>query len=70
MNEETRVRAAPGARPCCDPGGPLLAIAQGPITVGMLVSRAMARGDGSRGDLTQLVGDLIAGGLLIELDEG
>lgn len=69
MNTSTRVQLAPGQRGCCDIAGRLMMMAAAPIRVEQLVARAQAQGEGSRAQIISCVEDLIASGLLIELDE-
>lgn len=69
MNTSARVQLAPGQRGCCDVAGRLMMMAAAPIRVEALVRRACAQGEGSREQLMACVEDLLASGLLIELDE-
>lgn len=70
MNEvaATRVQAAPGATGCCDGIGVLVQIARMPLTLERLIALAVARGEGSHAHIRERVRDMIAGGLLIELE--
>ena len=69
MNDvATRVQAAPGAQGCCDGVGVLVQLARAPLTLERLVALAVARGDGSHAAIRERVRDMIADGLLIELE--
>jgi hypothetical protein len=68
MTDTTKIQRAPGAHACCDPAGRLCAIAHVPRSVGDLVRIAVARGEGTEPVIRERITDMLAGGLLIELE--
>jgi len=68
MNTETLVRRAPGAHACCDPAGRICAIAHRALPLRDLVRIAVARGEGSEPVIRERITDMLAVGLLIELE--
>lgn len=64
-----RIRSAPGVHGCCDAAGRMVMLAYQPRTREELIALALARGEGDRRELDQRVNDMLAAGLLIELDE-
>jgi hypothetical protein len=67
----TRIQSAPGVRGCCDPAGRLCALALKPLPREQLVMIALARGEGTRDAIEMRIDDLLAAGLLIDIeDEG
>lgn len=64
----TRLQAAPGVQGCCDGIGVLVQLARAPLTLERLIALAVARGEGSHAEIRERVCDMIAGGLLIELE--
>lgn len=69
MNE-TQLQRAPGAHTCCDPAGRLCALAVKPVPVTHLVRLAVARGEGSEPQIRARIEDMLANGLLIEIEGG
>jgi len=68
MNDNAKIQRAPGAHACCDPAGRICAIAHQPLTVGRCVQIAVARGEGTDETIRARIEDMLAGGLLIELE--
>jgi len=68
MNDNVKIKRAPGAHACCDPAGRICAIAHEPLTVGRCVQIAVARGEGTDATIRARIEDMLAGGLLIELE--
>jgi tRNA A37 N6-isopentenylltransferase MiaA len=64
-----RIQAAPGLHGCCDAAGRLVLLAYQPTTRAHLVALAIARGEGSREEIEQRVHDMLAAGMLIEIEE-
>jgi len=69
MNEP-QLQRAPGAHTCCDPAGRLCALAVKPVPVTHLVRLAVARGEGSEPQIRARIEDMLANGLLIEIEGG
>jgi len=68
MNDATKLQRAPGAHACCDPAGRICAIAHAARPLGELVRIAVARGEGTEPQVRERITDMLAGGLLIELE--
>lgn len=64
-----KLQAAPGERGCCDAAGRLVQMARAPMLRSALIALAVARGEGTRDEITARIEDLIAGGSLIEVGE-
>lgn len=69
MNDATKIQRAPGAQACCDPAGRICAIAHQQLPLGHVVRIAVARGEGNENQVRERITDMLAGGLLIELEE-
>lgn len=54
---------------CCDAAGRLSQLAQQTVTLEQLVLRAQARGEGTREEITRRIDDMLAGGLLVEVED-
>lgn len=65
----SRIQAAPGQHGCCDAAGRMVGFARMPIDRDRLIALAHARGDGSREEIAQRIEDMLAAGMLIELDD-
>jgi len=65
----TRIQTAPGLHGCCDAAGRMLMMAKVPMPLERLVGVALARGEGTREEIAQRVQDMLACGLLIEVDD-
>lgn len=68
MNDATMIQRAPGANACCDPAGRICAIAHQRLPLAQLVRVAVARGEGTEPQVRERITDMLAGGLLIELE--
>jgi hypothetical protein len=68
MNDQTLIQRAPGAHACCDPAGRICAIAHAARPMADLVRIAVARGEGTEPQVRERITDMLAGGLLIELE--
>ena len=68
MNDTTKIKRAPGAHACCDPAGRICAIAHQGMPLAQLVRVAVARGEGSEPVIRERITDMLAGGLLIEME--
>ena len=64
-----RIRSAPGFTGCCDSAGRLAMLARQPRTLEQLIALAMARGEGTRDEITARVRDMVWWGMLIEVEE-
>lgn len=67
MNE-SQLQRAPGAHTCCDPAGRLCALAVKPVPTSHLIRLAVARGEGSEPQIRARIDDMLASGLLIEIE--
>jgi DNA-binding TFAR19-related protein (PDSD5 family) len=63
-----RIQAAPGLHGCCDAAGRMIMLAYHPIARERLVALAVARGEGTREQIEQRVLEMLAAGMLIELE--
>jgi hypothetical protein len=68
MNDSVKIQRAPGAHACCDPAGRICAIAHRALPLAQLVRIAVTRGEGTEPQVRQRITDMLAGGLLIELE--
>jgi len=68
MNTDTRIQRAPGAHACCDPAGRICAIAHRALPLSQLVRIAVTRGEGTEPVVRERITDMLANGLLIELE--
>jgi hypothetical protein len=68
MTGLTTIKRAPGAHGCCDPAGRLCALAHAGMPLDRLVQVAVARGEGTEQVIRQRIDDMLASGLLIELE--
>lgn len=68
MSNATLIKRAPGAHACCDPAGRICAIAHGGLPLEHLVRIAVTRGEGTEQVVRERITDMLAGGLLIELE--
>lgn len=68
MNDATLIRRAPGAHACCDPAGRICAIAHQALPLLQVVRIAVTRGEGSEPVIRERITDMLASGLLIELE--
>jgi len=64
-----RIQTAPGLNGCCDAAGRMLMLAKMPLPLERLVGVAVARGEGTREEITARVRDMLACGMLIEVDD-
>jgi len=64
----TRIQSAPGVRGCCDSAGRMIVIAYTPRTREQLIALSIAHGDGTRAQIEARIEDLLAAGLLIEIE--
>ena len=62
------IQAAPGMHRCCDEPGRLANLAQHWRPHDELVALAVALGEGTREQVTARIRDMLAGGMLIELE--
>lgn len=69
MNE-SQLQRAPGAHTCCDPAGRICALAVRPMPARDLVRLAVARGEGSEPQIRARIEDMLANGMLIEIEGG
>lgn len=69
MNDRTLIKRAPGAHACCDPAGRICAIAHVARPLVDVVRIAVVRGEGTETVIRARIVDMLAGGLLIELEE-
>jgi len=65
-----RIQSAPGVRGCCDAAGRMIVMAYTPRTREQLIAMALAHGEGTREQIATRLEDMLAVGLLIEIDEG
>ena len=68
MTDTTLIQRAPGAHACCDPAGRLCAIAHRALPLPDLVRIAVTRGEGTEPVIRERIEDMLANGLLIELE--
>jgi hypothetical protein len=68
MNNGTKIKRAPGAHACCDPAGRICAIAHAGLPLEHLVRIAVTRGEGSEPQVRERITDMLASGLLIEME--
>lgn len=64
-----RIQAAPGLRGCCDEAGRMIALCYQPLPLERVIALAQARGEGTRAELEARVRDMVACGMLIEIEE-
>lgn len=62
------IQRAPNASACCDAAGRMCALAWHPIDLERLVSVAVTRGEGTYNEIRDRVRDMLACGLLIEVE--
>jgi hypothetical protein len=67
MNE-LQIQRAPGAQTCCDPAGRLCGLAVRPVPLSQLVRVAVSRGEGTEPQIRARIEDMLASGLLIEIE--
>jgi hypothetical protein len=67
---DVQLQRAPGAHTCCDPAGRLCALAIKPLPAAHLVRLAIARGEGTEPQIRARIDDMLANGLLIEIEGG
>lgn len=70
MTTRTTIQAAPGMHRCCDAPGRLAGFAQLSRSLEELVAIAVACGEGTREEVTARIRDMIACGMLLEIEEG
>lgn len=68
MSDSQLVQRAPGTSACCDPAGRICGLAHRAVRVDLLVAIAVQRGEGTEAQVRARIADMLAGGMLIELE--
>lgn len=63
-----RIQSAPGLHGCCDAAGRMVMLAYQPRTRDHLIALALARAEGTREEIEARIEDMLAAGMLIEID--